>query len=129
MKLMRRGFTIIEITIVGAILAIVTAIAIPNMIKARTASQEKVCHANARQLQTALDTAALSDNSVTTLGLSEDQIITLVQAEYVKSIPHCSGGHYYTDDNGNVMCDYHNRRQLTLTAMPFLGKSPTKTGQ
>lgn len=109
MKLKRWGFTNIEIIMVVAVLAIIGAIVIPNMVKARTVAIEDNCRTTARLLQSTLNAeAASSDNFVSTANLSENQIITLVQSSYNQSTPHCSCGHYYTDEEGNVMCSHHN---------------------
>ena len=40
------GFTLVEIMIVVAIIALLAAIAIPNFVKARTSSQRSACIAN-----------------------------------------------------------------------------------
>ncbi len=109
MALKSGGFTLVEIMIVVAILGMITAIALPNFVKARDKSVEVACIANARQLQTAIATAALSSQtSLPANDLSEDAISTIVCPSYIKSMPHCSKGTYYTDATGNVMCTFHN---------------------
>src|SRR5438445_5342266 len=53
------AFTLVEIMIVVAIIALLAAIAIPNFVKARTSSQRSACIANLKQMDGAKATWAL----------------------------------------------------------------------
>ena len=55
----RTGFTLVEIMIVVAIIGLLAAIAIPNFIKARQASQKAACIANLKTMDGAKATWAL----------------------------------------------------------------------
>ncbi len=55
----KSGFTLVEIMIVVAIIGLLAAIAIPNFVKARTASQRSACAANLKQIDGAKATWAL----------------------------------------------------------------------
>jgi prepilin-type N-terminal cleavage/methylation domain-containing protein len=59
-----RAFTLIELMIVIAIIAILAAILIPNFLHARAESQTAACEGNEKQIATALEEYAV-DNSGT----------------------------------------------------------------
>ncbi len=54
MKL-KKGFTLVEIMIVVAIIAILAAVAIPNFLKYRADARTQTCVSNMNQLQTAAE--------------------------------------------------------------------------
>lgn len=62
MKRLQKGFTLIELMIVIAIIAILAAILIPNFLHARAESQTAACEGNEKQIATALEEYAV-DNS------------------------------------------------------------------
>ena len=58
-RIRKAGFTLVEIMIVVAIIALLAAIAIPNFVKARTSSQKTACIANLKQIDGAKATWAM----------------------------------------------------------------------
>ena len=60
----RKGFTLVEIMIVVAIIGLLAAIAIPSFIKARQESQKNACINNLRQIDAAKEQWALAEKKI-----------------------------------------------------------------
>ncbi len=65
-KMNKKGFTLVEIMIVVAIIGLLAAIAIPNFIKARETAQKNACIANLKQIQGAIQVWAIDQGKSAT---------------------------------------------------------------
>ncbi|CAN5194398.1 hypothetical protein BH09SUM1_BH09SUM1_07300 [soil metagenome] len=88
---MRRAFTLIELLIVVAIIAILAAIAVPNFLAAQVRSKVSRTHADLRTLATALETYRVDNNSYPRaelfMGLGQRMVPLSTPIAYITSQP------------------------------------------
>ena len=90
----KSGFTLVEIMIVVAIIGLLAAIAIPNFVKARTASQRNACIANLKQIDGAKATWALEQKKTTTDTPTDADLFGATL--YIREKPACPANGAYT---------------------------------
>ena len=90
---MKKGFTLVEIMIVVAIIGLLAAIAIPSFMKARTSSQKNACINNLRQIESAKDQYSIEVGRTNLWAFASDAeaFSNLVGAAtgYIKIAPAC----------------------------------------
>ena len=82
MKRMLKGFTLVEIMIVVAIIAILAAVAIPNFVRYRKTAQMNACISNLKQIQAACEQCKLAGKDVTDANV-------IGADKYIKVMPKC----------------------------------------
>ena len=89
----RRGFTLLEILIVVAIVGILVGLAIPNFLKSRTQARKQMCIENLSQIESAKQVWGVER------GKKEGDIPTetdlIGNDKYIKRMPECAGGGVY----------------------------------
>ena len=102
MKMFRKaqkGFTLVEIMIVVAIIGILIAIAVPGFVKARTQSRIRACQENLTKIDGAKEQWALENNETTGATPGWTDLCAADGTGYIKADPgtgpECPGGGTY----------------------------------
>ena len=83
----KKGFTLIELMIVIAIIAILAAILVPNFLRARAQGQFTQCQSNCKNIGTALEMYSTDNAGHYPTGAGT---MTLLTPNYLKIIPTCA---------------------------------------
>ena len=102
-KMRKKGFTLVEIMIVVAIIGLLAAIAIPNFVKARSRAQTEACIANLRQIEGATQVWAVDTAQAETADVTWGALVP----NYIRTTPQCKGGGNYIlgTVNSRPKCD------------------------
>jgi prepilin-type N-terminal cleavage/methylation domain-containing protein len=101
----KKGFTLVEIMIVVAIIGILIAIAVPGFLKARETSRRNACQENQTKIDGAVQQYLIEENlenqaaAVTALGGASGWTNLVGEGEYIRSTPVCPSGGTYTLNN------------------------------
>ena len=85
----KKGFTLIELMIVIAIIAILAAILIPNFIRARSQSQLAACESNMKNVATALEMYSTDNNGIYPTGTGTVLPTGTNWSNYMRTNPSC----------------------------------------
>jgi len=105
----RKAFTLVEIMIVVAIVGLLTALAIPNLLRARARSQATTCINNLRQIDTAIQQFAIEAGKHLGDTINwPDDLTPYIKLNSQGSIPPCPANGTYTvgivGTNPSVTC-------------------------
>jgi len=106
----KKGFTLIEIMIVVAIIAILAAIAIPNFVQYRQTAQENSCVANIKMLNSATEAWRIKENKANDATPTKADLWKADGTGYAKTWPTCGlkSDEYSWNSDSNSWTHAHN---------------------
>ena len=109
----RGGFTLVEIMIVVAIIALLAAIAVPNFLRARKRSQATRVLEDLRMIDAAIDQYAIENNKK-----SGDSVVWTDIQSYLKQ-----GTALYTSNGNDMFNNSYNGGSFTVDSIPKVASS------
>lgn len=105
MKKNKKGFTLVELVIVVAVMAVLIAVAIPTVTSITKTAKETVADTNARTIESTLKLAEANKNK------DGNTLVALSDAEVEKALTDAklgieSGAFTYDSDKGTVVADH-----------------------
>ena len=109
----RGGFTLVEIMIVVAIIALLAAIAVPNFLRARKRSQAARCLEDLRIIDSAIDQYAIENNKSGGAGCNWTDI-----QSYVKN-----GSVIYNSNGADLLGNTYSGGTFSVDSIPKLSSA------
>jgi len=90
----KRGFTLIEVMVVTAVVALLASIAIPNFVKSREAARRNACIKNLKTIDEAKHLWGIENAKTETATAGRSDLIGT--DKYIKKMPVCPSNGSYT---------------------------------
>jgi len=100
---LKKGFTLVEIMIVVAIIGIIIAIAVPAFLRARENARGRACQENLSKIDGAKEQYAIEKKVANAVAIEMTSLTGTNGTGYLKQEPKCPAGGTYTV--GNVGAD------------------------
>lgn len=127
LRMRKKGFTLIELMIVIAIIAILAAILIPNFIRARAQSQLAACESNLKNIATSLEMYSTDYNGNYPYGSTTAD--TVLTPNYMRTLPVCPiDSLSYVYDATNIPAAYTISQDASNPHQGYVGTSGLPTG-